>query len=188
MASIGWSLRAFARQVGVVSILAVLSAGLVPVPASHAAKPPSPPKSAKTIAEATRLAAQYQTRVEIEPKTTAYSRTVATPEGTLSAEVSNQPVRVKKDTGWVPIDTTLASRPDGMIAPKASPSDVAFSAGGDGALARYTQDDGVFELRSPWPLAAPAITGSTATYAAVLPGVDADGWCRADVHGVSGGC
>jgi hypothetical protein len=152
--------------------MVVLTAGLVAVPASQAAKPSGAPKSAKTVAEATRLAAQFNTSVEIEDKTTEYSRTVATPNGTLSAELSNQPVRVKKDAGWVPIDTTLATRPDGMIAPKASLSDVAFSGGGDGALARFTRDDGVFELKSPWPLSAPVIAGSTATYAAVLPGVD----------------
>ncbi|MEU4294460.1 LamG-like jellyroll fold domain-containing protein [Kribbella sp. NPDC026596] len=167
MSSNGWFLRALVRQVGVISVIA---AGLVAVPA--AAKPVSPPASAKTVAEATRLAAQYGTSVEVEEKTTEYSRTVATPHGTLSAEVSNQPVRVKKDSGWVLIDTTLATRPDGMIAPKASTSDVAFSGGGDGVLARYTDSDGVFEMKSPWPLAKPVIAGSIATYADVLPGVD----------------
>lgn len=172
MTSHRWSLHALMRRVALLSIMAVLAAGLVAVPASQAAKPATAPKSAKTVAEATRLAAQFNTSVEIENKTTEYSRTVATPNGTLSAELSNQPVRVKKDAGWVPIDTTLATRPDGMIAPKASLSDVAFSGGGDGVLARFTRDDGVFELKSPWPLAAPVIAGSTATYPAVLPDVD----------------
>ncbi|HEY3508896.1 LamG-like jellyroll fold domain-containing protein [Kribbella sp. NPDC051137] len=172
MTSHRWTLRALTRQIGVLSVLAVTAAGLVAVPASHAAKPSGPPKSAKTVAEATRLAVQYRTAIEVEEKTTEYSRTVATPNGTLSAELSNRPVRVHKDSGWVPIDTTLAARPDGMFVPRASVSDVAFSGGGSGVLARFREGDAVFELRSPWSLPAPTISGSKATYGEVLTGVD----------------
>ncbi|MET9315193.1 LamG-like jellyroll fold domain-containing protein [Kribbella sp. NPDC003505] len=172
MMSNRWSLRALTRQVSLLSVLAVLTAGLVAVPASQAAKPAGPPKSAKTVAEATRLAAQYNTSIEIEEKTTEYSRTVATPEGTLSAELSNRPVRVHKASGWTDIDTTLAVRQDGMLAPRAATTDVAFSNGGTGVLARFRRADGVFELESPWSLPTPTVEGSKATYGEVLPGVD----------------
>ncbi|TQJ11833.1 LamG-like jellyroll fold domain-containing protein [Kribbella jejuensis] len=172
MTSNRWSLRAFTRQVGLLSILAVLTAALVATPASQAAKPTSPPKSAKSIGEASRLAAQYNAPVEIEDKTTEYSRTVANPGGTLSAELSNRPVRVHKDSGWTAIDTTLAVRQDGMLAPRASTTDVAFSNGGTGVLARFHRADGVFELKSPWSLPTPTVDGSKATYDDVLNGVD----------------
>lgn len=125
-----WFLRAFARPISALSIAAVVAAGLVMTPA--VAKPVAAQKSAVTVAEAMRLAAQYNASVEVEEKTTEYSRTVATPQGTLKAEVSNQPVRVRKGTAWVDVDTALEARSDGTVAPKASTADVAFSNGGSG--------------------------------------------------------
>ncbi len=172
MSSNRWSLRAFVRPISVLSITSVLAAGLATVPVVAHAKPEVAPSSARTEAEATRLAAKFNTSVEVEEKTTQYTRTVATPTGTLKAELSNEPVRVQKNGAWTAIDTSLAARPDGMIAPKASTTDIAFSAGGNGPLARFTRDGGLFELKSPWLLPAPTLSGSKATYAAVLPGVD----------------
>ncbi|MET7279561.1 LamG-like jellyroll fold domain-containing protein [Kribbella sp. NPDC005582] len=172
MSSNRWSLRAFTRSISVLSITSVLAAGLAAIPVIAQAKPEVAPSSAKTVADASRLAAKFNTSVEVEEKTTPYSRTVATPAGTLKAEVSNEPVRVQKNGAWTAIDTTLAARGDGMIAPKASTTDIAFSAGGNGPLARFTRDGGFFELKAPWLLPAPTLSGSKATYAAVLPGVD----------------
>lgn len=166
----GWSWRAFVRPIGLLSIGAVVAAGLVTT--AVAAKPPTAPKSAKTEAEASRLAAQFNTSVEVADKLTEYTRTVATPQGTLQAELSNQPVRVRRGGSWVDIDTSLEVRPDGFIAPKASTADVAFSNGGAGPLARFKQDGSIFELNSPWGLPKPTLSGSKATYASVLPGVD----------------
>jgi len=165
-------LRAFTRSISVLSITSVLAAGLAAIPVVAQAKPEVAPSSAKTVADATRLAAKFGTSVEVEEKTTPYARTVATPTGTLKAEISNEPVRVRKNGVWTAVDTTLAERPDGMIAPKASTTDIAFSAGGNGPLVRLVRDGGVFELKSPWLLPAPTLSGSKATYAAVLPGVD----------------
>ncbi|WP_405056242.1 DNRLRE domain-containing protein [Kribbella sp. NBC_01505] len=172
MSSNGWVLRAFARPIAVLSAATVIAAGLVGTSPAVAAKPPVAPKSAKTEAEASRLAAQFNTSVEVEDKLTEYTRTVATPQGTLQAEVSNQPVRMRKGGAWVDLDATLETRADGLIAPKASGADVVFSNGGTGPLARYRLDGGVFELKSPWALPKPTLSGSKATYAAVLPGVD----------------
>lgn len=172
MSSNGWFLRAFARPVGLLSVATVVASGLVGTSPAVAATPPVAPKSAKTAAEASRLAAQFNTSVEVEDKLTEYTRTVATPQGTLKAEISNQPVRMRKGGAWVNIDPTLETRSDGLIAPKASRSDVVFSNGGPGPLARYKHDSAVFELKSPWALPKPTLSGSKATYAAVLPGVD----------------
>ncbi|MFF1821544.1 LamG-like jellyroll fold domain-containing protein [Kribbella sp. NPDC058245] len=172
MSSNRWSLRAFVRPISVLSITSVLAAGLAAVPMVAQAKPEVAPSSARTVADASRLAAKFNTSVEVEEKTTPYTRTVATPQGTLKAEISNEPVRVQKNGAWTAIDTSLAARPDGLIAPKVSTTDIAFSAGGSGPLARVTRADGVFELKSPWLLPAPTLSGSKATYAAVLPGVD----------------
>ncbi|MFK4087812.1 DNRLRE domain-containing protein [Kribbella sp. NPDC020789] len=168
----GWSWRAFARPVGVLSIGALVAAGLVATPPTASAEPPVAPKSAKTATEASRLAAQFNTSVEVEDKTTEYTRTVATPQGTLKAEISNQPVRVRKGQAWVDIDTALRIRSDGLVAPIATTSDVVFSNGGPGPLARFKRGASVFELKSPWALSKPLLSGSKATYAEVLPGVD----------------
>ncbi|GAB3933081.1 hypothetical protein GCM10029976_039910 [Kribbella albertanoniae] len=168
----GWVLRAFARPIGVLSAATMVASGLVGTSPAVAAKPPVAPKSAKTEAEASRLAAQFNTSVEVEDKLTEYTRTVATPQGTLQAEISNQPVRMRRGTGWVDLDSTLETRADGLVAPKASGSDVAFSNGGAGPLARYKHDGATFELNSPWALPKPTLSGSKATYAGVLPGVD----------------
>ncbi|MFB6719348.1 LamG-like jellyroll fold domain-containing protein [Kribbella sp. NPDC056345] len=153
-------------------LLALSLTAAVAVSGPAASAETAGPTSAKTVAEASRLAAQFNTSVEVEDKTTQYTRTVATPRGTLSTELSNEPVRVQKGGVWTAIDTTLAPRADGMVAPKASTTDIAFSAGGNGPLARFVRDGGVFELKAPWLLPAPTLSGSKATYAAVLPGVD----------------
>src|SRR5690242_5825942 len=146
MSSNRWSLRAFTRSISVLSITAVLAAGLAAIPVVAQAKPEVAPSSAKTVADASRLAAKFGTSVEVEEKTTPYARTVATPTGSLKAEISNEPVRVRKNGVWTAVDTTLAARPDGMIAPKASTTDIAFSAGGNGPLVRLVRDGCVFEL------------------------------------------
>lgn len=172
MSSNRWSLRAFVRPISVLSITSVLAAGLAAVPVVAQAKPEVAPSSARTAAEASRLAAKFNTPVEVAEKTTQYTRTVATPTGTLKAEISNQPVRVQKDGVWTAVDTNLAVRPDGLIAPKVSTTDIVFSAGGNGPLARFSRNGGVFELKAPWLLPVPTLAGSKATYAAVLPGVD----------------
>jgi len=177
MSSNGSFWRAVLRPVAVLSIASVVAAGLpalpVVAPAPAAAAPAAgAPKSARTAAEASRLAARFKTSVEVEEKTSEYVRTEATPDGKLKAELSNSPVRVKRGAGWVAIDRTLAARSDGTIGPKAASADVAFSGGGTGTLARFAQDGGIFELKSPWTLPKPTLEGSKATYAAVLPGVD----------------
>ncbi|MFI5709548.1 LamG-like jellyroll fold domain-containing protein [Kribbella sp. NPDC051620] len=153
-------------------MLSVVVAGLVTVPVATAAKPVPAPKSAKNAAEAGRLAAQFKTDVEVADKTNEYARTVATPTGTLRTELSNTPVRARSSAGWVPVDRTLAVRADGMIAPKAATTDVAFSNGGGTSLAKFAENGGVFELKSLWKLPKPVLAGSKATYAGVLPGVD----------------
>ncbi|MDX6263468.1 MAG: hypothetical protein QOH84_5156 [Kribbellaceae bacterium] len=164
--------RALLRPVSVFSVLSVIVAGLVTIPAATAAKPVPVPKSAKNVSEASRLAAQFKTDVEVADKTNEYARTVATSTGTLKTELSNTPVRAHRGAGWVPVDRTLAVRADGMIAPKAATTDVAFSNGGGTSLAKFAQDGGVFELKSPWKLPKPVLAGSKATYAGVLPDVD----------------
>jgi hypothetical protein len=59
-----------------------------------------------------------------------------------------------------------------LVGPAASVAEVAFSAGGTGALVTLTRAGKTFTLSWPGVLPAPAVAGDSATYAEVLPGVD----------------
>ncbi|MGH3712154.1 MAG: LamG-like jellyroll fold domain-containing protein [Micromonosporaceae bacterium] len=110
--------------------------------------------------------------MEIAGKTTETGQVFAEPDGTFTAELSAEPVRVRRDTGWVRVDTTLRTRADGLVAPVAAASDVVFSGGGTGPLVRMGRDGRQLALTWPTRLPRPVLTGDSATYRDVLPGVD----------------
>lgn len=111
-------------------------------------------------------------RVEVTAARTEYNTTYADPSGTTTVEMSSTPVRVHRGSGWVEVDPTLVRRSDGMVAPKAAAVDVAFSGGGSGPLARVRHEGDLLDIGSPVSLPVPVLSGSTATYSGVLPGVD----------------
>ncbi|MET7973179.1 LamG domain-containing protein [Streptomyces mirabilis] len=83
------------------------------------------------------------------------------------------PVRARQaDGSWAAIDTTLVQSGDGSIHAKATTTDVAFSGGGQKELATLTKDEKSLSLAWPSVLPKPAVSGSSATYPDVLPGVD----------------
>ncbi|MEW2351377.1 LamG-like jellyroll fold domain-containing protein [Streptomyces sp. NPDC006684] len=102
----------------------------------------------------------------------AESRDVfATPEGHLEAREYLRPVRTRKDGKWVDVDTDLAVSSAG-VRPKAAVTDVTFSAGGDQPLVRMERAGRELALSWPSALPQPVVSGDTATYPEVLPGVD----------------
>lgn len=112
--------------------------------------------------------------VVVDSQTTETSQVVAQPDGTFELTVDAVPVRVRQDSGWVAVDTTLASGETGWLSPVASTVPVQFSGGGSKELAQVQLDDGSW-LVETWPLGslpAPQIEGASATYADVLPDVD----------------
>ncbi|MFG1956412.1 LamG-like jellyroll fold domain-containing protein [Nonomuraea sp. NPDC049028] len=103
----------------------------------------------------------------------AESRDVyANPNGSFTAELRTIPVRVKRDSGWVPVDTALRQRADGGVEPGATTVPVVFSGGGDQPLVRLGQGKAQVELRWPAPLPKPVVSRDSATYPDVIPGVD----------------
>ncbi|HWG99657.1 MAG TPA: DUF6531 domain-containing protein, partial [Pilimelia sp.] len=121
-------------------------------------------------------------RVLITGLTTETDEAWAHPNGTVSVEQRFRPVRVRRDGGWAPVDTTLVVRADGVVAPKAAVVDVAFSGGGAAPMVTLRQGRSTLALGSPTgELPAPSLEGDTAVYAEVLPGVDLR--LRADVDG-----
>nr|WP_157528555.1 LamG domain-containing protein [Kibdelosporangium sp. MJ126-NF4] len=129
--------------------------------------------TAPSVAEAMTAAVAQGSRVAVGDMTTPTRTVYAKPDGHLTAELSAVPRQVKKDDSWVPIDTHLATQPNGTITPKAAIGGLTLSGGGDRLpLARLVRDDKVFELYWPGTLPKPVVDGDTATYPEVLPGVD----------------
>ncbi|WP_150130399.1 LamG-like jellyroll fold domain-containing protein [Streptomyces sp. 150FB] len=97
----------------------------------------------------------------------------AHPDGTFTLDASTTPVRAKSGSGWVPVDTTLRADPGGQVVPQAAAADLVFSGGGSSApLAQIARGGKSYSIASPWTLPVPTLSGSSATYSSVLPGVD----------------
>ncbi|MEU8387339.1 carboxypeptidase regulatory-like domain-containing protein [Micromonospora sp. NPDC048843] len=109
--------------------------------------------------------------MEILADRTEVSQTWANTDGSQTVEIGVEPVRVRKGSTWVPVDTSLKATANGIV-PRASALPLSFSAGGNGPLA--TLSDGAKELAVSFPgtLPKPVLAGDTATYRDVYPGVD----------------
>jgi hypothetical protein len=139
-----------------------------PAPAPGTAPPAaSPDASALAQAESTGQS------VPVTADETADSTTEANPDGSFTSTRTVVPTRVQQNGSWVPVDPTLQQTPGGTLVPKAAESSVAFSGGGSGPLATLTSGAGQ-QVALSWPAAlpAPSVSGATATYANVYPGVN----------------
>lgn len=148
------------------------SAAPVRADADPAASVPDAERAADETT-ATAIAAEYGHPVAIDSLTTPTSQTSAQPDGSMELMSSSVPVRVEEGSGWVPVDTSLTTATDGMVAPKESAVPVEFSAGGSTTLAKVQTASGQW-VTETWPAALPSphLNGSTATYGEVFPGVD----------------
>ncbi|MEV4559954.1 LamG-like jellyroll fold domain-containing protein [Kitasatospora sp. NPDC049285] len=97
--------------------------------------------------------------------TTEFSNTVATPQGHLYQSLQLEQQRMRKDGAWADLDATLVANPDGSYSPKAAPSGLRLSKGGDTRLATLMGPGGEqLSLTSPFPLSAPQVSGASLTY------------------------
>ncbi|WP_143018658.1 DNRLRE domain-containing protein [Geodermatophilus sp. DSM 45219] len=111
-------------------------------------------------------------RVEIASQTTETSISYAQPDGTVQIESAAGPVRTQVGGEWVEVDTTLQLTEAG-VQPLAVTGDITFSAGGAQPMAVLGDGEGTsISLRWPGELPEPELSGDTATYPDVLPGVD----------------
>ena len=156
-----------------------LVAGLLLEPSTASAAPvvaagkQSCPASASDESSAAGAAASCGSRVEALSRRSETVQVFVNPDGTSTLEAAAVPQRVRRSNGsWADIDLTLAAGKDGLLRPKASVSDVAFSAGGDGPAATVNQAGRTMTLSWPGVLPAPVISGQEVTYASVLPDVD----------------
>src|SRR6266498_2864574 len=112
-------------------------------------------------------------RVEVASLRTATQTVYANPAGTMTAELSVVPTRVRRGDGWAPIDLTVVRRADRTVAPRAAEGDLVLSGGGSAApLARLSRDGRSYATYWPSALPTPRVDGSVVTYPEVLPGVD----------------
>ncbi|MBV6696614.1 LamG-like jellyroll fold domain-containing protein [Kitasatospora aureofaciens] len=139
---------------------------------------PSPAAPASTAAATPLGAASAKARVSggpvtVDELTTETADTVANADGTFTLTTHLQPVRVKQDGRWKPLDASLARNGDGTFSPKTAPAGLALSGGGTGPLATLTDPKGRrLALTFPAGLPAPEVSGDSARYDGVLPGVD----------------
>jgi len=149
---------------------AVLLPGL-PTTAATAADQQRAP-AFHTEASALDLARSTGQPVQVNSETTEDTEVFANPDGTLTARITNQAVRVQRNGLWVPIDTGLKFDGAGTVRPTATVVDVTLSGGGTGPM--VVLRDGTKQLALTWPgaLPVPALDNDTATYPEVLPGVD----------------
>jgi hypothetical protein len=158
------------------SACATLASALVVVgevePAPAVVKPPVV-REAPDAASAVEAARRQGSQVEVTAERTATRTVYANPDGTHTARISAVPTRAKRGNEWVPIDTTLTSRSDGLVLAKATEVEAALSGGGSAAPLLRVRDGGR-ELVLYWPgaLPKPILAGNEATYRDVLPGVD----------------
>jgi hypothetical protein len=125
--------------------------------------------------EATAMAAAHRqgSPVEVVSQRTPTRAVYANPSGTLTAELSVVPTRVRQRRGWVPVETSVVSRADGALSPRAVVGELALSGGGSTApLARMERDGKWLAVFWPGALPMPKVDGATVTYPGVLPGVD----------------
>jgi hypothetical protein len=144
---------------------------LVPLPQSvPAPKKPTPaPIPASTAMAQARASGKP---VAVTAETTDTTDVVANPNGSFTMHSSLLPVRTQRDGQWVSIDPTLHANADGTYSPAATADGVVFSGGGTTPLVTLTHGADTLSLSWPAALPTPAVSGPTATYRNVLPGVD----------------
>ncbi|WP_371497546.1 ricin-type beta-trefoil lectin domain protein [Kitasatospora sp. NBC_00374] len=167
--------RPLARRLALTAALTGLVLGAAGPALAADAQPPAKADSAPStpLKAASDRAKKDGKPVAVEELTTETSQTVANTDGTFSLTTHIQPTRVRKNGTWTGVDPALAKNGDGTLSPKATPSNLTLSGGGTGPLATLTDSKGRrLALTFPVTLPAPTVTGDSALYSGVLPGVD----------------
>ena len=113
--------------------------------------------------------------VQATAATTDSSTLTANPDGTLTLRQTIAPVRKLVHGRWKSLDATLVRHADGTISPKVSTSSLTLSGGEAGeplTTMRAGSGSLAVSLPSGFALGTPDLSGATATYHSVLPGVD----------------
>ena len=119
-----------------------------------------------------RAARRQHSHVEITSDRTAFSQTFANPNGTTTYVASAQPRWVAQGKSWVRASAGLVRGGRGTWSPSAAETGLQLSGGGTRVLA--TVRSGRHWMSVSWPanLPVPRVSGASATYPGVFPGVD----------------
>ena len=165
-----------AALAGAVAALAVSAAPAAQAAPAHSHTSTSgtsrPAKRAQTDAEASVKAQSTGEAVPIDADTTPTDTLTANPDGSFTLDQYVEPVRKRVAGAWKPLDATLVRGSDGTISPAVTTSQLTLSGGGSGPLAVMKTGNRSLTLTLPVALPAPTLSGDTATYADVIPGVD----------------
>jgi hypothetical protein len=124
------------------------------------------------VSAASRQADTSRMPVTVSALTTATTTTTANPGGEVTVRENVLPVRVRQGGSWVPVSTALRRNANGSLSATAVPGDtVQFSGGGSVPLATLSAAGTSLSLSWPGKLPAPVVSGSSATYQNLLPGV-----------------
>jgi concanavalin A-like lectin/glucanase superfamily protein len=142
-------------------------------PAVAAAPARSVPDEVAGEVAATAAARESGKSVRVADLTDETTEVRAEPDGSFTWTQHQRPVRVKQAGQWADVDTTLVKRPDGTVGPKVAAIDLTLSGGGSATALVKVAEEGT-EVGLGWPsaLPEPRLSGSTATYPEVFPGVD----------------
>jgi hypothetical protein len=156
-----------------------VSATLAAAPVRAAQAAPRQTAAAKGVSrvlsagQAMRRARATRRPVTVSALTTATSVTVARPDGRFAVTESARPVRARRDGRWQNLNPDLRRNPNRTLSPELASSALTLSGGGNGPL--VVMNSAARSLSLSWPygtLPAPTISGATATYPDVFPGVD----------------
>jgi Concanavalin A-like lectin/glucanases superfamily len=131
--------------------------------------------SVLTQAQASAQARKTGKAVPVTGETTDSSTLTANANGTYTLTQSTEPVRKFVGGSWKPLDATLVRGKDGTISPETTTGDLSLSGGGTGTLAAMSYGNYSLALTLPSSiktLPSPTLSGASATYADVLPGVN----------------
>ncbi|WP_262845279.1 LamG-like jellyroll fold domain-containing protein, partial [Sphaerisporangium corydalis] len=112
------------------------------------------------------------TAVEVGGAATPTDTVTANPDGTLTLSRTVVPTRKLVGGAWVGLDASLRRNGDGTLSTTATTGGLTLSGGGSGPLATMSGAGRSVAFSLPFALPAPTVSGDTATYAGVLPGVD----------------
>lgn len=131
------------------------------------------PAQSAAVAAAAALAQRTGKSVTVGALTTQTSTVSVAPDGLRTVTSYVLPVRVRQGGHWAPVSTALRRASTGMLSPSAVPDDsIAFSDGGSGPMASVAAGGTSLSLYWPGALPRPVVSGASATYPSVFPGVD----------------
>jgi hypothetical protein len=166
-----------ARRRNVLVLVLAIAIAAATAPLALAAEPqlPDHPQVAATVEAAAALAAASGEPVMVASSLTRTSADYVNPDGTHTSDLAAGPVREPdsmSSSGWSPIDATLIAG-SGIVTPRRVDASVVFTDGGlDGYLAKLTTGGDQVALDWLTSLSAPTLSGDTATYKDVYPGID----------------